>query len=197
MLQGGQQLFGSLADITKQFAGKQSGAYKAMFAASKAFALAESVIKIQQGIAMASALPFPANLGAMATVAASTAGIITTISGTNYGGGRQYGGPVSSGSLYRVNETGRPEMFTGSNGSQYLLPTSGGKVTSADKVGGNVAPTVIIQNMGAPLAVQSQTYDDKANTVRLVVAEVAGQIRENNGPVWSAMRSSTNVQGRL
>jgi len=35
-----------------------------------------------------------------------------------------------------TEETGRPEMFTASNGSQYLMPTANGSVTAADKVGG-------------------------------------------------------------
>ncbi|PUZ89489.1 hypothetical protein DC364_23350, partial [Vibrio vulnificus] len=79
-------LFGSMADIAGAFAGEQSGIYKAMFAASKAFAIAESIIKIQQGIASAAALPFPANIPAMATVAASTASIVSTIQSTQLKG---------------------------------------------------------------------------------------------------------------
>lgn len=143
-LQGYGQLFGGIADITKTFAGEQSGVYQAMFAASKAFAMADAIIKIQQAMASASmSLPFPGNLGAMATVAAQTAGIVSTISSTNYGGGRQYGGPVSSGSMYRVNETGAPEMFTANNGNQYMLPTKSGSVTSADKVGGGGISVVV------------------------------------------------------
>lgn len=196
-LQGAAQLFDSLAGMTQVFAGKQSTAYRAMFAASKAFAIAEAVVKIQQGIAQAAALPFPVNLGAMATVAASTAGIVSTIKGANYGGGRQYGGPVSAGSMYRVNETGKSEMFVGANGSQYMIPNQSGKVVSADNVAGGNAPTVIINNMGAPVAVQSQSFDAQANVLKLTIAEVSNQIRENSGPVWSALRSSTNVQGRL
>ena len=197
-LQTYASLFGNMADLTKQFSGKQSGIYKAMFAASKAFAIADSIIKIQQGIAGAAALPFPANIPAIGSVIAATSGIISTIAGTNYGGGRQYGGPVSAGSLYRVNETGRPEMFTAANGSQYMMPTKSGNVTPADKVGGGgQAPTVIIQNLGAPVQVQSQTYDSQSNTVTLAIAEVANQISNNSGPVWSAMRGATNVQGRL
>lgn len=71
--------FGSLADIAKAFGGEQSGIYKAMFAASKAFAIADSIIKIQQGIANALALPFPANLAAVATVASQAASIVSNI----------------------------------------------------------------------------------------------------------------------
>ena len=71
--------FDTMAGVMENAAGKQSGIYKAMFVASKAFAIAESVIKIQQGIANASSLPFPSNLAAMASVAASTANIVSTI----------------------------------------------------------------------------------------------------------------------
>lgn len=79
-------LFGSMADVASAFAGEQSGIYKAMFAASKAFAIAESIIKIQQGIASAAADPFPKNIMAMASVASATAGIVSTIKGTNLKG---------------------------------------------------------------------------------------------------------------
>lgn len=71
---------GSLADIAKTSAGEQSAVYKAMFIAQKAFAIAQSVIAIQQGIAMAAANPFPYNLAAMASVAAATASIVSNIS---------------------------------------------------------------------------------------------------------------------
>jgi hypothetical protein len=85
-LAAGQQLFSGLAGMAKAFSGEQSGIYKAMFAASQAFAIAQSIVAIQTGIAQAASLPFPANLGAMATVAAETASIVTTIKGTNYQG---------------------------------------------------------------------------------------------------------------
>lgn len=134
-LQGYGQLFGSIADMTSTFAGKQSAAYKAMFAVSKAFAIADAVVKIQQGIANAMSLPWPANLAAAASTAAAAAGIVSTIKGASFGGGRQYGGPVDAGTMYRVNETGRPEMFTARSGEQYMLPTKNGKVTPANKVG--------------------------------------------------------------
>ncbi|KDB47019.1 tape measure protein, partial [Glaesserella parasuis] len=58
---------------------EQSDIYKTMFAMSKAFAIADSIMKIQQGIANAAAQPFPANIAAMATVASETASIISTI----------------------------------------------------------------------------------------------------------------------
>jgi len=74
-----ESLFGDLAGLAQTFAGKQSGIYRAMFAVQKAAAIAQSAIAIQQGIAMAAANPFPANLAAMASVAAATASIVGNI----------------------------------------------------------------------------------------------------------------------
>ncbi|HDC4490011.1 TPA: phage tail tape measure protein [Enterobacter asburiae] len=71
---------GSMVDLTKQAFGEQSAVYKAAFVAQKAVAIAQSMIAIQQGIAMAAANPFPYNLAAMASVAAATAGIVSNIS---------------------------------------------------------------------------------------------------------------------
>lgn len=79
VLGGAEQLFGSMAELTEQFAGKQNALYKVMFAAQKAAAIAQSVVAIQTGLALAAANPWPANLGAIASVAAATAGIVGNI----------------------------------------------------------------------------------------------------------------------
>ena len=86
MLANYGQLFEGLGGMAEAFAGKQSGVARAMFAVSKAFAVADSIVKIQQGIASAAAIPFPANIPAMAAVASSTAGLVSTIKGTNMSG---------------------------------------------------------------------------------------------------------------
>lgn len=195
-LQGYGQLFGGVADLTRTFAGEQSGAYKAMFAISKAFAIADATVKLGQAIMNANfSAPWPTNFAAMASVASAGAGVISSIQGANFGGGRQYGGPVSAGTMYRVNETGRPEMFTSANGNQYMLPTASGQVTAADKVGqgAGVAWTIIVNE--APPGTTA-TVDDTAKTVTIAVATVAQQIASNTGPVWNAMRGATNVKGR-
>lgn len=84
ILSAGQDTFASLADAAMAYADNQSGLYKAMFVASKAFAIADSIMKIQQGIANAMALPFPANLAAGATVAASAASIVSNIKAVQF-----------------------------------------------------------------------------------------------------------------
>lgn len=105
-------LFGNLADLSKQFAGEQNNTFKLLFAASKAFAIAESVVKIQQGIANASALPFPANLSAIASVVAATSSIVSTISGANFSGAYDEGGVIPQGKIGLVGEFG-PELIQG------------------------------------------------------------------------------------
>ncbi|WP_373887569.1 phage tail length tape measure family protein [Citrobacter sedlakii] len=80
--------------------GEQSGIYKAAFAASKAYAIAQSLVSIQQGIAMAAANPFPHNIAAMASVAAATASIVSNLSAIA-GTGFAYGGFTGPGGKYQ------------------------------------------------------------------------------------------------
>ncbi|CAM0070338.1 tail length tape measure protein [Vibrio phage K251 g3] len=112
MLNAGSQTFDALAGMAKQFAGEQSSLYKVMFAASKAVAIADSVVKIQQGIANAASLPWPANLGAIASTAAASANVVSTISSTNYAGAFDKGGEIPSGKFGLVGENG-PELVEG------------------------------------------------------------------------------------
>jgi hypothetical protein len=112
ILQSNSKLFGELAGLAKGFAGEQSTIYRAMFAASKAFAVAEAVIKIQQGIANAASLPFPSNLGAISSVISATSGVISTINGTQYSGAYDKGGRIPTGKFGLVGEYG-PELVEG------------------------------------------------------------------------------------
>ncbi|MFU2088947.1 tape measure protein [Avibacterium avium] len=78
--------FDTMAGVMENAAGKQSGAYKAMFAMSKAFAIAQSMINIQLALSEAAKLPYPENLAQYATVASQTASIISTIQSVQMGG---------------------------------------------------------------------------------------------------------------
>lgn len=94
-----QSMFDSVVSIAQTGFGEQSGIYKAAFAASKAFAIAQSLVSIQQGIAMAAANPFPYNIAAMASVAAATASIVSNISAIS-GVGFATGGYTGPGGKY-------------------------------------------------------------------------------------------------
>jgi len=86
MLSQGEELLGSMSGIMKSLAGEQSTAYKAMFAIEKGISIARSIMAIQTGIAMAAANPFPMNIGAMASVAAATMNIVTSIQSVKMAG---------------------------------------------------------------------------------------------------------------
>ena len=153
---------------------------------------------IATAYAPAAAMASLATLGANA--APAIAGISTTVgtaSALALTGGRQYGGPVEAAGLYRVNETGAPEMFTASNGRQYMMPNTKGEVTPANKLGGGVS--VVVNNYASGVDVSAtQSQDGSVEiTVQRAVAEVASQIASNNGQVWSALKGATSIQSKL
>jgi len=79
-LTSAQQGLGSVTDIMRNSFGEQSALYKVAFVAQKAAAIAQATLAIQAGMAEAAKNPWPANLAAIASVAAATAGIISSIS---------------------------------------------------------------------------------------------------------------------
>ena len=190
-LEAGGQLFGGLAGLAKTFAGEQSGIYKAMFAASQAFAIAESVIKIQQGIASAAALPFPANIPAIASVVAATAGIVTTIQNTALNladGGKVYGpGTGTSDSIPANLSSGEFVMPAAATRRNYgvLEAMRGG----ATVTGGAMNVTVINQNGS-----QIKTRQLSPNDVQIIVSDMldeqlSGRMANELSDPYSSSRS--------
>ena len=101
-LSSGESMAASAADSFKSILGEQSTAYKTMFAVQKAFSIAQSMIAIQTGIAMAAANPWPLNIGAMASVAAATANIVSSImsvASPSFDGGGYTGNGARTGGL--------------------------------------------------------------------------------------------------
>ncbi len=111
-LQNGAALFGGLADLAKTYAGEQSKTYKVLFAISKAFSITQAAMSIATGLAKAQELGWPANLAAMAQVAAAGASILSTIQGSNYSGAYDDGGQIPAGKVGIVGEYG-PEIVKG------------------------------------------------------------------------------------
>lgn len=85
-------IFGSMAEITKSFAGEQSKTYQALFAISKGFAVAQLATSLAINVAKASEQGFPQNLGLIAAAMAQGAQIAAILSGANFsaGGGAGY-----------------------------------------------------------------------------------------------------------
>lgn len=188
LVQSGQNMFDALGQAAEGFAGKQSSVYKAMFAASKAFAIAESVIKIQQGIAEAASLPWPANLAAIASVVAATANIVTAIQSVNLAiTEREKGGPVSSGQLYLVGEKG-PEIFS---------PSQSGTIIPNNRLGGG--PTKVIVNNFTDARPEVKERNEGGERVievmiRRVKNEISSEIRDGRGDVTKSMENSFGLR---
>lgn len=105
-------LFDGLAGLAKAYGGEQSKTYKALFAVSKAFSITQAAMSIATGLAKAQELGWPANLAAMAQVAAQGASIMGQITGSNFSGAYDKGGDIPAGKIGLVGEYG-PELVQG------------------------------------------------------------------------------------
>lgn len=196
------QLMGQMTDdvlgILQKSGKEQTALGKTLFLANKALAVANIIISTE-----AAAMKVKEQTGVfgipMATlIRAQGYASAGMVAGMALAGGRQYGGPVSADKLYRINERGAPEMYTASNGKQYMLPTANGQVTPANEVAGgcSVQWNIVVNNTAAG-TMASASVDQQSRTVQIAVTEVAQQISSNSGPVWSAMRGSTNIRSAL
>lgn len=193
----GESIAGSMAGMFKTMIGEQSGAYKVMFAVEKAAAIARSIMAIQTGIAQASALPFPANLGAMATVAAQTASIVGNIKSVAdgfYTGG--YTGNI-----------GTREVAGVVHGQEYVLNAEATKrvgrgtldaLNNGGTLGGG-GVNVTIQNYGTSKAFEVQQLD--ANTVRIIARDearnaVASDLQNPNSQISKAASQNLSAPRR-
>lgn len=139
VMQGTSELFGNMADLTKAFGKEQSKSYKAMFAISKGFAIADAAIKIQQGLASAWSDGFPAGIPAAAMVLSQTAGIISSIKGQNFAGAYEQGGIVPGTSYSGDN------MTAAVNSGEMILNKAqqGNLFNLANGQGGGAAKTTV------------------------------------------------------
>ncbi len=172
--------FGALADILKNSQGEQSSAYKAMFAASKAFSVANASLALYTALSEAWKLPWPANIPALAAAAAAMGSVISSVSSVSMSGGRQYGGPVGTSKMYRINETGAPEVLNTASGKQYLLPNTRGQVVSnsdATSSGEGAAPRVtvnLIEDASRGGQVEQHQGGEGEEVIDVFVADIRG-----------------------
>lgn len=193
--------------------GEQSGIYKAAFAASKAFAIAQSLVSIQQGIAMAAANPFPYNIAAMASVAAATASIVSNIAAvadvgfaaggfTGPGGKYQPAGVVHKGEYVfdqaATNRIGVSNLEALRNGGSLDATLSKpGFGTGAQNVNNNSNTMTLNAPINQNFNIQQGVSPDQMNlslaqtqkqATSDALDQVANQIVKGNGKVGNAMR---------
>lgn len=188
LLGNSANLFGSMADLAGTFAGEQSGLYKTMFAVSKAFSIAESIIAIQTGIAKAAATPFPANLAAMASVAAATMGIVSTITGTNMQG-------VAHSGITDIPREGtwlldKGERVVDSNTNADLKNYLNGRNQSANSATGNVVVNInqLPADMNAEVNKTDDEFGRKVIDVVLMDQRSGGEMTSGYQNMWGLNR---------
>ncbi|MDO7074904.1 phage tail length tape measure family protein [Klebsiella pneumoniae] len=216
-----QSMMDSGLSILADGFGQQSGIYKAAFAASKAYAIAQSMVAINAGIAQAASLPFPSNLMAMATVAMETANIVSNIKAvadtgfasggyTGPGGKYQPAGIVHKGEYVfdqaSTNRIGVSQLEALRNG-QPLDATLGrtGFGTGVQNVNSDNSSKTTIhapieQHFHTPpgvtpdqMAISMAQTQKRATTEAL--DQVAAQLLRGDGKVGKAMRSKYPGRG--
>ncbi|HEI8499879.1 tape measure protein [Proteus mirabilis] len=160
----------------------------AMRKASNAQAIADATTTgaaITNAMAPAAATTSIATMGSAATwgMAAMATAIPAMIA---LAGARKNGGPVNAGSMYRVGEGGKPEIFKASNGSQYMIPGDNGRVISNRQMGkggngvsmGDMHFTFQVQ---APNGITQKEAQQIQQMVRGTVYDVLGNEMRSGG----------------
>ena len=193
LLSSAESTFGSLASILENAQGRQSSAYRAMFAISKGFAIAQASLNLSSAIAQAMADPSamtPAQKFAnMAVVGAAGANLVNEIAGAAYGGGRLYGGPVAAGKMYRINENGAPEIYQSASGQQYMMSNSRGQVISnKDATGAGIVNNITINidegGSSTDSGNSSQNAKELANLMKTVCIQTITEQSKQGGVIW-------------
>lgn len=161
-LSAAESVFGDLTGIAKTFAGEQSGIYKAMFIAQKAAAIAQSMIAIQTGIAMAAANPWPTNLAAMASVAAATAGLVGNISAIG----------MAHEGIDAIPETGTWLLEKGERVTTAETSAKLDKTLSDIQSGGTGAPIVNLYEDASKAGQVNSRQEDGKNVIDIFVTDI-------------------------
>lgn len=195
-------LFGGIADVLKQSQGEQSSIYKAMFATSKAFAIAQAGILLWQNVAEASKVGFPWNIPLIAGALAQGVSILGNLQSVA-AVGFATGGYVSGAG------TGTSDSIPArlSNG-EYVMPARQTRqyrnelaaMRAGSYTGGSGSQmNVEVANYGND-KVQVQQMDD--DRVRLIIGEEVPRINasEFNNPYSQtnkAYRSNYNAERKV
>ncbi|MGY0251261.1 phage tail length tape measure family protein, partial [Klebsiella michiganensis] len=217
-----QSMMDSGLSILADGFGEQSGIYKAAFAASKAYAIAQSMVAINAGIAQAASLPFPSNLMAMATVAMETANIVSNIkavadTGFASGGYTGPGGKYQPAGIVHKGEYVFDQASTNRIGVSQLEALRNGKPldatlskpgfgTGVQNVSNSQQTTVIKPNINLPpVTINGNPTDATIQLVKQASRDGALQgyqmgvndLASGKGKMSRALKGSFNANNRI
>ena len=193
--------FGSMASNLQDYITTFGSENKALMAMMKASAIAQTIIQTYQGAQQAftamSAIPVVGPALGVAAAAAAVAGGMARVASIRAQGTRRQGGPVSPGSMYRVNEGGAPEIFQNNLGQQYMMPNSRGEVISnkdTSKDGGADGIIVNVYEAANTRVEVTTTKDDQGRDVIDIVlqnllsdGELAGAVGRITGTQYQGV----------
>ncbi|HHE3463680.1 TPA: phage tail length tape measure family protein [Pasteurella multocida] len=177
-------LFDGLAGLMEATAGRNSSAYRTMFALSKSFQIAQSLLNLHAAVMKAMNDPTdltPAQKFAnMAAVATAGANVLNQLTSITLSGARAMGGPVGGGRAYLVGEKG-PEIF---------VPGASGQITSNENLnkalGGGSNKTVVIN--------QTNNFDS-SNSDNLDLAKSIA--KQTKAVVYEVLKNESRSGGML
>lgn len=132
----------------------------------------------------------------MASVAAASASLVGNIASVA-APGRAIGGPVQADGMYRVNETGAPEIFNAANGRQYMMPNSRGEVVSnkdasaSGSSGAGNAPIINNHNYSGQSMESTAKFSEEDR--RWVIDTIVGDIM-GDGKTGRAVNQTTGTR---
>lgn len=192
--------FGQMASDLGAYIDEYGSKNKDLMRTMKAAAIAQTIIQTylgaQQAFTALSSIPFVGPALGAAAAAAAIAGGMARVSAirSQQVGGRQYGGPVAAGSMYRVNEDGRPEVFKASNGQQFMIPNSRGEVVSNSDAAGGGATVVnlnIVESQDRGGEVERMDGPNGDVTITAFVADI-----RRDGPASRALSQTFGLKRR-
>ena len=175
-----QSLDSTLSSL-ESFGMKQSGIYKGIFAVSKAFAIAEAMLAMQQNIANASKIGFPYNIPFIAGAVAQGASIMSNVSAI--AGAFNNGGYIPTGQVGMVGEKG-PEFVSG---PANVFSTQNTKELMGSKGGSGTNVSVKVLNFGNSKIEVSESGSDREKFIEIVIdrakQSIAGDAIRGDGVV--------------
>ena len=190
---------GSLSAITKNMFGEQSKIHQAMFIGEKILATSRAVMNIQVAMSSAAAsMPFPANLGAMLTVASNVAGIVSNIASLKPP-------PVQGQAHDGLDYVPKEGTWMLDEGERVVKPADNRKLTEFLDSKPNMAPAIApVVNMtienptGVPI---SQRVDDDGR-IRVIVGEELNKqlpqhVNNEYSPFNKALKNNYHLQRNL
>lgn len=135
-----------------------------------------------------------ASIASMGTAAKIGLAAIAVLGVGAIAGARKNGGPVDAGSMYRVGEGGKPEIFKANNGRQYMIPGDNGKVISnKDMQGSGMNVNVVFNDYssGGHKFDAQTSQDGNTMTIQAFIMDM-----DNKGPMLQSITRNTSATAR-